>query len=88
MRIGMGTLASSYLKITAYKKDNQTIVVMINPEAFAVKTVQLKGLTPKTATSYQTTVSANQTKTTLAVSDNIVELDIPASSVTTVVITN
>ena len=88
VRIGIGTLASSYLKITAYKKDNQTVVVIINPEAFAVKTVQINGLTPKSATSYQTTLNANQTKTTLAVTDSIVELDIPASSVTTLVINN
>lgn len=88
VRFGVDVPSNNYLKITAYKKDNQTVVVIINPELFAVKTVQLNGLTPKSATSYQTTETATLTKTTLAVSNNVVELDIPAASVTTIIINN
>jgi glucuronoarabinoxylan endo-1,4-beta-xylanase len=86
VRVGVDVPSSSLLKITAYKKDAQIVVVIINPEAFAVKSVQLTGLSPKTATSYTTTETATLTKKAVTPTDNIVELDMAASSVTTVVI--
>lgn len=88
VRIGVETPTTNYLKITAYKKDNQTIVVIINPELFTVKTVQLNGLTAKSATSYQTTETTTLVKTTLAINNNLIEFDIPPTSVTTIVVNN
>ena len=86
VRIGTEGPAVNYLKITAYKKDNQTVLVIINPEVFSVKNVQLNGLTPTSAISYQTTETATLAKKVLTIADKVVELDIPPSSVTTVVI--
>ncbi len=88
VRIGVDVPTSSPLKITAYKKDAQTIVVIINPETFPVKSVQLNGLTPKSVTSYTSTETATLTKKTVAATDNVIELDMVPSSVITLVINN
>ena len=88
VRIGVDVPSSSPLKITSYKKDAQTIVVIINPETFSVKSVQINGLSPKSVTSYTTTETATLTKKTVAATDNVIELDMAPSSVTTLVINN
>jgi glucuronoarabinoxylan endo-1,4-beta-xylanase len=88
VRVGVDVPSTSRLKITAYKKDAQTVVVILNPEDFAVKSVQLIGLSPKSVTSYTTTETANMTKKTVTPTDNMVEVDIVASSITTIVINN
>lgn len=76
------------MKITAYKKDAQTIVVIINPETFPVNSTQLSGLALKSVTSYTTSETATLAKKTSIVKDNVVELDIAPYSVTTLVINN
>jgi glucuronoarabinoxylan endo-1,4-beta-xylanase len=86
VRVGVDVPATSPLKITAYKKDAQTVVVILNPETFAVKSVQLNGLSPKLVTSYTTTETATWTKKTVPPTDNIVELDMAPSSITTIVV--
>ena len=88
VRIGTETVATNYLKISAYKKDNQTVVVILNPEGFTVRNVQINGLTPSSATAYTTSETANLTKKVLTVADKVIEMDIPPSSVTTIVINN
>ncbi|MFY7909135.1 MAG: hypothetical protein ACOVO2_06265 [Emticicia sp.] len=88
VRIGTETIANNYLKITAYKKDNQTVVVILNPEGFTVRNVQINGLNPTSAAAYTTSETANLTKKVLNVSDKVVAMDIPPSSITTIVINN
>lgn len=62
--------------------------VIINPETFSVKSIQINGLSPKSVTSYTTTETATLTKKTVAATDNVIELDMAPSSVTTLVINN
>lgn len=88
VRIGVDVPNTSPLKITAYKKDAQTIVVIINPETFPVNSTQLSGLTPKDVTSYTTSETATLTKKTPSVTDNVIALDMAPYSVTTLVINN
>lgn len=88
VRIGVDVPANNYLKITAYKKESQIVVVIINPEAFSVKSVQLNGLTPNTAIAYTTTETSTLNKKNLEITNKTVEMDIPPSSVTTIVLNN
>jgi glucuronoarabinoxylan endo-1,4-beta-xylanase len=88
VRIGVDVPSSSLLKITAYKKDAQTVIVIINLDFAAVKSVQFSGLTPKSVTSYTTTETATMTKSTPTVTDNVIELDAAPYSITTLVINN
>jgi glucuronoarabinoxylan endo-1,4-beta-xylanase len=88
VRMGVDVPASSPLKMTAYKKDAQTVIVIINPETYHVKSVQISGLTPKSTTSYTTTETATLTKKTVVPTDNVIELDMAPNSVTTLVINN
>lgn len=88
VRIGVDVPSTSPLKITSYKKEAQTVVVIINSDFAAVKNVQFSGLTPKSITSYTTTETATMTKSTLTATDNVVALDIAPYSVTTLVINN
>ncbi|ARK10570.1 glycoside hydrolase family 30 beta sandwich domain-containing protein [Fibrella sp. ES10-3-2-2] len=86
VRIDTQASGNYYLKMTAYKNGTQTVVVVINPTTFAVKNVHFNGLTPTSATTYTTTETANLAKQTLTVSNKAVTLDIPASSVTTLIV--
>lgn len=88
VRIGVDVPANNYLKITAYKSGSQTVVVMINPETFTIKRVQLNGLLPSAAIAYTTSETTSLTKKNLTITDKTVEMDIPPSSVTTIVLTN
>jgi glucuronoarabinoxylan endo-1,4-beta-xylanase len=88
VRIGVNVPSTSALKITSYKKDAQTVIVIINSDFAAVKNVQFSGLTPKSVTSYATTETATMTKSTPTTTDNVIGLDIAPYSVTTLVINN
>lgn len=88
VRIGVDVPSTSPLKITSYKKDAQTVIVIINLDFAAVKNVQFSGLTPKSVTSYATTETTTMTKSTLTATDNVITLDIAPYSVTTLVINN
>jgi glucuronoarabinoxylan endo-1,4-beta-xylanase len=88
VRIGVDVPSSSFLKITAYKKDAQTVVVIINPESFPVNNTQLSGLAPKSVTSYTTSETVTMAKKIPTVTDNAIELDMAPFSVTTLVINN
>ena len=88
VRIGVDVPSTSPLRITSYKKDAQTVVVILNSDFAAVKNVQFSGLTPKSVTSYTTTETATMTKSTLTATDHVIELDIAPYSVTTLVINN
>ncbi|MDZ7876220.1 MAG: hypothetical protein U5L45_01045 [Saprospiraceae bacterium] len=88
VRIGVDVPTTTPLKITAYKKDAQTVVVIINPETFPVNNTQLSGLTSKSVTSYTTSGTTTITKKTPTVTDNVIELDMAPFSVTTLVINN
>ncbi|MDR6562215.1 MULTISPECIES: hypothetical protein [unclassified Arcicella] len=88
VRIGTDFSTNTYLKITAYKKGTQTVVVILNPESNSVKNVQLNGLAATTAIAYTTTEKENLTKQNLTVTSSIVELNVAPSSITTVVINN
>lgn len=86
VRIGVEVPVNNYLKITAYQKDSQVVVVIINPENFTVKSVQLNGITPTAAVAYTTTETTTLAKKTLNIVNKTVEMDIPANSVTTIVL--
>ncbi|MEZ0485499.1 hypothetical protein [Fibrella aquatica] len=88
VRIDTQASGNYYLKMTAYQNGAQTVVVVINPTSFAVSNVQFNGLTPASATAYTTTETANLAKKSLRVENKAVILDFPASSVTTLVLTN
>jgi glucuronoarabinoxylan endo-1,4-beta-xylanase len=88
IRIGVDVPALSFLKITAYKKDAQTVIVILNPETFAVKNIQLNGLTPKSVVAYSTNATATMAKTTPTITNNVVDIDMEPLSVTTLVINN
>lgn len=89
VRIATEAVTFNYLKITAYKKENQTVVVILNPDAILVKDVQFNGLTPSSATAFTTTETSNLLKKTLTINtDKSVIMDIPANSITTIVLNN
>jgi glucuronoarabinoxylan endo-1,4-beta-xylanase len=88
IRIGVDVPVLSPLKITAYKKDAQTVMVILNAEAFAVKNVQLNGLAAKSITAYSTSATATLAKTTPTITDNIVTINMEPQSVMTLVINN
>jgi glucuronoarabinoxylan endo-1,4-beta-xylanase len=88
VRIGADVPLSSSLQITAYKKDAQTVVVIINPVSSPVSSLLLSGLAPKSVTSYTTSESAVLAKKTPTITDNVIELEMGPFSVTTLVINN
>ncbi len=86
VRIDVAATANYFLKVTAYKSGNQTIVQVINTNNYPVKNVQFSGLSASSATTYTTTETATLEKQTLTVSGNALTLDFPVESVTTLVI--
>jgi O-glycosyl hydrolase len=88
IRIANVLPSGSTLKVTSYTKATQTVIVVINTEIFPVNNVQFSGLKPISATSYSSTVSTSLLKKDLTIQNETVTLDVPASSVVTVVINN
>lgn len=76
--------------ISAYKSDDQTVVVLINPGTVAITNIGLKiaGQAPASATQYVTTLSSNREKTTLQEQDSNLIIALPSKSVTTIVVDN
>lgn len=86
VRIGTQSDTSEALDMTAYTGDNKVVVVMINSENYALTDVNLS--IPNTITgaeAYSTSLSLNRDKTVLSPSDKQVTVDLPAFSITTVV---
>lgn len=88
VRFNVDMPVGNYLKVTAYKKGTQTVVVIINPEIFEIKNINLKGLNPKSAEAITTSETFSNKKESLTIKDNQVLLNIPALSVMTVIIEN
>lgn len=88
VRIDTSLPSTSTLKLTAYKKDNQTVIVIINPEMLAVGNIQFSGLTPTTAVSYTTSEKLSMFKKQPTIANKIVTVDVLPKSVTTIVINN
>ncbi|MEZ4901977.1 MAG: hypothetical protein R2822_09555 [Spirosomataceae bacterium] len=86
VRINAQASSTNFLKITVYKKATQTVLVIINPEGFSIKKVQFDGLNLSSATAYTTTETTTLNKKTLTITNKMVELDMPPTSVTTVVV--
>lgn len=86
VRIDTKSSSSFFLKTTAYKKDNQIVIVIINPDGFDVKNVQLQALSAKNITTYTTSLTVNVEKKALNIVDKNVTFDMPAKSVSTIVI--
>ena len=61
-------------------------MVIINPDAFEVKNIQLQALSAKNITAYTTSLTVNVEKKSLNIIDKNVMFDMPAKSVTTIVI--
>jgi len=79
---------TSSLKVTAYKKGNQTQIILINTELSPVKNVQFSGLKPVSASSYTTTLSESLTKKDLVVANETVSIDVPSRGIVTILINN
>jgi O-glycosyl hydrolase len=89
VRIDAVIPTTSTLKVTAYKKDNQTQIVIINSELNPVKDVRFSGLKPVSATSYTSTLTESLTKKELSIAKETVTIDvIPSKSVVTILINN
>lgn len=88
VRIGTDATLNYYLKISAYKKDNQLVVVVINPEAFPIGNVQLNGITQTNAVTYTSSDALVMSQKTGTISDKKLTFDAPANSVTTIVLNN
>lgn len=88
IRIKAELPSTSKLKTTAYKKENQIVMVIINMEETAVKRFQIKNDLINNANSYTTTENANMVKKSLTITDKTIEIDIPPQSVTTLVLNN
>jgi O-glycosyl hydrolase len=86
VRIDTKSSSSFFLKTTAYKKDNQIVMVIVNPDAFEVKNIQLQALSAKNITAYTTTLTVNVEKKALNIVNKNVAFDMPAKSVSTIVI--
>lgn len=87
IRIATEISLSSNLKVTAYKKDNQVVLVILNPSISSIKNAQILGTNPSSAELYTTSETINLSKKTLTVnSDKTLTLDIPANSITTIVV--
>lgn len=88
IRIGTETALNYYLKISAYKKDNQVVIVVINPEAFPIGNVQINGITQTNAVTYTSSDASVMSQKTGTISDKKLTFDAPANSVTTIVLNN
>jgi O-glycosyl hydrolase len=89
VRIGTDATLNYYLKISAYKKDTQTVLVIINPEAFPITNVKLNGITQASVAAYTSSETLTMSKKTLSIAtDKSVTFDAPANSVTTIVLGN
>jgi O-glycosyl hydrolase len=86
VRIDTKSSSSFFLKTTAYKKDNQVVMVIINPDNFIVKNVQIQGLVATKVTSYTTTETVNLEKKDLTIVNKNVSFDMPPKSVSTFII--
>lgn len=80
----------SNVLISAYKGENKTVVVFINPDATPLNNISLKiaGETPSSATMYVTTSSVNRSNTDLQPQNGNLILAINPKSVTTIVVQN
>lgn len=88
IRIGTDATLNYYLKISAYKKDNQVVIVVINPESFPIGNVQVNGITQTNAVTYTSSDASVMSQKTGAISDKKLTFDAPANSVTTIVLNN
>lgn len=89
VRIGTDATLNYYLKISAYKKDTQTVLIIINPEAFPITNVKLNGITQASVAAYTSSETLTMSKKTLSIAtDKSVTFDAPANSVTTIVLGN
>jgi glucuronoarabinoxylan endo-1,4-beta-xylanase len=89
VRIDAVKPTTSTLKITAYKKDNQTQIIIINTEINPIKDVKLSGLKPISATSYTSTLSESLVKKEQNIINNAISIDVvPAKSVITILVNN
>ena len=86
LRIGVQTSEENNLKITAYTKGNEVVVVVINPENVTQKRFQINGLKITNAVSYTTSEKDSALKNTLTVKDGLIEQDLHSKSITTFVI--
>ena len=89
VRIDAVKPSKSTLKITAYKKGNQTQIIIINTEINPIKDVKISGLKPISATSYTSTLSESLVKKELTIEKETISFDVvPAKSVITILINN
>lgn len=86
VRIGTDLSSKSFLKVSVYKKDNQTVIEIINPENTTVNNVQFSGLTTSTAVSYTTTETISMQKKQLTVANNLFAVNVLPNSITTIVV--
>lgn len=76
--------------ITAYKGENKTVLVLINPDTSPIINISVKvdGNTPSLATQYVTTATQDRNQKSLEATDGHLLLALEPKSITTIVINN
>jgi glucuronoarabinoxylan endo-1,4-beta-xylanase len=85
---GQSDNTSTKLNFTVYKGDNnKLVVVFINPESYAIETINVKSPHQVTsAVSYTTSINKNREKVVLTPNNNDITFGMAPKSVTTIVI--
>ena len=88
VRINADYTANTSLKVLAFKKDTQTVIVIINTDPSITYNTVINGLLISSGSSYTTSLSINLSKKTLTITNNKTTIEIPEKSVTTLVLNN
>jgi glucuronoarabinoxylan endo-1,4-beta-xylanase len=86
LRIDLAPSKATNLKLSAYKSGNKVIVQIINPDAFTVKDLLIKGASANTAQQITTSISENRVVKNLTPKSGEVAFEIGPKSMTTIVI--
>ncbi len=86
VRIGVSTNKSTGLEITAYKGNDQIVVVIINQNINSVNNINLDVPGALSAAAYETSVDLNREEIEVNINDGKAVLNISSKSITTIVI--
>jgi glucuronoarabinoxylan endo-1,4-beta-xylanase len=85
-RVATSTNTNAALSITAYTGNNKVVVVLINNENYSFPEINLSVPAMVAAEAYTTSISLDRQKQSLSPVQNQVNVNLPARSITTVVI--
>ena len=86
VRVDASTSKYTGLEITAYKGNNQIVVVIINQNNYWANNINLEVPSVSSASAYETSVNLNRAKKEVNLSDGKVVLNISPKSITTIVV--